>query len=113
MTSYSEGTPSHLNDESDWPYDNNTPPAEDRTEKLKGKQDANPTIQAIRIPADGTPLHIVALKLVKAAPDYHSGLHDPNSHHSSGVNESRAAHHHGVEVPVPLPRRSKSKLDSL
>ena len=113
MTSHTEGTPSHSNDELDWPYDNNTSSAENRTEKLKGKQDASPTIQAIRIPADGTPLHIVALPLVKAAPDYHSGLRDPTLYQLSGVNEMRAAHHRGVEVPVPLLRRSKSNLDSL
>ena len=111
MTSYSEGTPSHSKDESNSRYD--TTPAENRSEKLKGKQDASPTIRAIRIPADGTPLHIVTLPLVKAASDHHSGLRDPTLDHRSGVNEMRAAHHHGVEVPVPLLRRSKSNLDPL
>ena len=111
MTSNSEGTPSHSNDESDSPYD--TTPAANRTEKLKGKQDASPTIQAIRIPADGTPLHIITLPLVKAAADHHSGLRDPTLSHRSSVNEMRAAHHHGVEVPVPLLRRSENNLNPL
>ena len=113
MTSHSEGAPSRSNDESDWPHDNNTPPAENRTEKLKGKQNASPTIQAMRIPADGTPLHMIDLPLVDATADYHFGLFDANLYHSLDVDGMRAVHRHGVDVLVPPLGRSEDSPDLL
>ena len=107
MISHSEATPSHSNNESDWPSDNY------RTEKLKGKQNAGPTIQAMRIPAVGTPPHMIALPLVEATPGYHFGLYDPTLYHHLDVDGMRAAYRHGVEVLVPVARRSENKPDLL
>lgn len=113
MASSSKIVPPHPDYESDRSSDDVSSPNEHRTAKPKEIQTARPTITAMRIPADGTPPHMITLPLVKATSDYHFNLHDSTLLHHSNADDMRAHHRHSIQILNPTANDTQIDLNLL
>lgn len=94
MASSSENWPPHQSVESDGSSNDVSPSEGHRAAQTQENEPTRPTITAIRIPADGALPYLTTLQLVKATPDYHYNLYDPDPSQYSDFGDFRDVHRH-------------------